>query len=229
MAAGTAAGAAARRGRAGRRPGPRPRPRRRRCARPACRCGAGRADDAPTPRRSPRPTGGAGWRGRRARDTPSSTASPATRWRRAAGGGAAIPELRICVPLGALFEDSVEALGRAGLDVAPLRDAGRRLVVEAADGTTYITTRPSDVPTYVESGAADIGHRRQGRAPRAHPGRLRAARPALRRLPHGLRHARGRGPDARGARAPGPRARGDQVPGRRHRPTSPPPAARPRW
>ena len=65
--------------------------------------------------------------------------------------------MRICVPLGALFEDSVEALGRAGLDVAPLRDAGRRLVVETADGTTYITTRPSDVPTYVESGAADIG------------------------------------------------------------------------
>jgi ATP phosphoribosyltransferase len=65
--------------------------------------------------------------------------------------------MRICVPLGALFEDSVEALGRAGLDVAPLRDAGRRLVVEGADGTTYITTRPSDVPTYVESGAADIG------------------------------------------------------------------------
>ena len=65
--------------------------------------------------------------------------------------------MRICVPLGALFQDSVEALGRAGLDVAPLRDAGRRLVVEASDGTTYITTRPSDVPTYVESGAADIG------------------------------------------------------------------------
>jgi ATP phosphoribosyltransferase len=65
--------------------------------------------------------------------------------------------MRICVPLGALFEDSVEALGRAGLDMAPLRVAGRRLVVEASDGTTYITTRPSDVPTYVESGAADIG------------------------------------------------------------------------
>jgi len=60
------------------------------------------------------------------------------------------------VPLGALFEDAVRALGDAGLDVAPLREAGRRLVVEA-DGTTYITTRPSDVPTYVESGAADIG------------------------------------------------------------------------
>jgi ATP phosphoribosyltransferase len=61
------------------------------------------------------------------------------------------------VPLGALFEGSVDALERAGLDVAPLREAGRRLVVDAGNGTTYITTRPSDVPTYVESGAADLG------------------------------------------------------------------------
>jgi ATP phosphoribosyltransferase len=61
------------------------------------------------------------------------------------------------VPLGALHEGAVEALERAGLDVAPLREAGRRLVVRAPDGTTYITTRPSDVPTYVESGAADLG------------------------------------------------------------------------
>jgi ATP phosphoribosyltransferase len=65
--------------------------------------------------------------------------------------------LRICVPLGALFDGAVDALGRAGLDVAPLREAGRRLVVPAGDGTVFITTRPSDVPTYVESGAADLG------------------------------------------------------------------------
>ena len=61
------------------------------------------------------------------------------------------------MPLGALFADSIEALEGAGIDVAPLRDAGRRLIIEGADGTTFITTRPSDVPTYVESGAADIG------------------------------------------------------------------------
>lgn len=61
------------------------------------------------------------------------------------------------MPLGALFPGSIEALEAAGVDVAPLRDLGRRLVVAAPDGTTFITTRPSDVPTYVEAGAADIG------------------------------------------------------------------------
>lgn len=65
--------------------------------------------------------------------------------------------MRICVPLGALLEGSVEVLAAAGLDVAPLRDAGRRLGVEAEGGITYITTRPSDVPIYVEAGAADLG------------------------------------------------------------------------
>lgn len=61
------------------------------------------------------------------------------------------------MPLGALFPGSVEALEAAGVAVAPLRELGRRLVVDAPDGTRFITTRPSDVPTYVEAGAADIG------------------------------------------------------------------------
>lgn len=65
--------------------------------------------------------------------------------------------MRICVPLGALLEGSIAVLAGAGLDVTPLRDAGRRLVVEAGGGITYITTRPSDVPIYVEAGAADVG------------------------------------------------------------------------
>jgi len=66
-------------------------------------------------------------------------------------------DLRICVPLGALFDDALGAMAAVGLPVDPLRDAGRRLIVEVPGGPTYITTRPSDVPTYVESGAADLG------------------------------------------------------------------------
>lgn len=61
------------------------------------------------------------------------------------------------MPLGALFADCVAALGGAGIDVSPLADAGRRLVIDGDDGLRFITTRPSDVPTYVEAGAADIG------------------------------------------------------------------------
>ncbi len=65
--------------------------------------------------------------------------------------------LRICVPLGALLRDSLECLTAAGVDVSCLSDVGRKLVVTGDDGTLFITTRPSDVPTYVEAGAADIG------------------------------------------------------------------------
>ena len=43
------------------------------------------------------------------------------------------------------------------MDTAALGDAGRRLTARADDGTLYIMTRPSDVPTYVEAGAADVG------------------------------------------------------------------------
>jgi ATP phosphoribosyltransferase len=65
--------------------------------------------------------------------------------------------LTVCVPLGALLSDSLDALEAAGLPIDSLRDAGRRLVIDCPDGTRFVTTRPSDVPTYVEAGAADIG------------------------------------------------------------------------
>lgn len=63
----------------------------------------------------------------------------------------------MCVPLGALLSDSLDALEAAGLPIDSLRHAGRRLVIDCPDGTRFVTTRPSDVPTYVEAGAADIG------------------------------------------------------------------------
>jgi ATP phosphoribosyltransferase len=61
------------------------------------------------------------------------------------------------MPLGALYPDAISLLELAGVDVSPLRDGSRKLIFTAPDGTVFITTRPSDVPTYVEAGSADIG------------------------------------------------------------------------
>jgi ATP phosphoribosyltransferase len=58
------------------------------------------------------------------------------------------------VPRGALFEDTVDMLALLGLDTEELRSNDRKLLFEEIG---VITMRPSDVPTYVESGAADLG------------------------------------------------------------------------
>ncbi|HWX97030.1 MAG TPA: ATP phosphoribosyltransferase [Solirubrobacteraceae bacterium] len=62
--------------------------------------------------------------------------------------------LTIAVPRGALFEDTVELLSALGLDTQELRSNDRKLLFEDIG---VITMRPSDVPTYVEAGAADLG------------------------------------------------------------------------
>lgn len=64
--------------------------------------------------------------------------------------------LRIAVPKGAIFEDALRVLGDAGLPVEPLREDGRKLLYES-QGTEFIVSRASDVPVYVEYGAADLG------------------------------------------------------------------------
>jgi ATP phosphoribosyltransferase len=64
--------------------------------------------------------------------------------------------LTLALPRGALFEGSLELLDRAGFDTSPLRGGSRSLIFEL-DGLTLVTIRPSDVPTYVEAGAADLG------------------------------------------------------------------------
>ena len=66
----------------------------------------------------------------------------------------ALGGLTIAVPRGALFEPTVELLAGLGLDTAELRSNERKLLFEDIG---VITMRPSDVPTYVESGAADVG------------------------------------------------------------------------
>jgi ATP phosphoribosyltransferase len=62
--------------------------------------------------------------------------------------------LTIAVPRGALFEGTLDLLDRLGLDTAEVRANDRTLLFEEAG---LITMRPSDVPTYVEAGAADLG------------------------------------------------------------------------
>lgn len=64
--------------------------------------------------------------------------------------------LRIAVPKGALFGDSVRMLTDAGLDTTGLAQPGRQLIVTTADAE-FIISKPTDVPVYVAYGAADCG------------------------------------------------------------------------
>jgi ATP phosphoribosyltransferase len=71
---------------------------------------------------------------------------------RARGDG----RLKLAVPGGALFEATLDLLDRAGIETSGLRSDSRALVFDG-DALTLVTMRPSDVPTYVEAGAADLG------------------------------------------------------------------------
>jgi ATP phosphoribosyltransferase/ATP phosphoribosyltransferase regulatory subunit len=62
--------------------------------------------------------------------------------------------LRIAVPRGTLFTDTLDLLDRLGIDTREVRENDRKLLFEDSG---IVTMRPSDVPTYVESGAADLG------------------------------------------------------------------------
>jgi ATP phosphoribosyltransferase len=62
--------------------------------------------------------------------------------------------LKIAVPRGALFDETLDLLDALGVDTREVRENDRKLVFPDAG---LVTMRPSDVPTYVEHGAADIG------------------------------------------------------------------------
>ncbi len=62
--------------------------------------------------------------------------------------------LRIAVPRGSLFSGTLDVLDRLGLETGEVRGNDRKLLFEDAG---IVTMRPSDVPTYVEAGAADLG------------------------------------------------------------------------
>ena len=63
--------------------------------------------------------------------------------------------IKIALPKGRLFEESVELLLKKKLITEPLKE-GRKLVLER-DGLTFFLVKPFDVPVYVESGVADAG------------------------------------------------------------------------
>lgn len=64
--------------------------------------------------------------------------------------------LRIAVPKGSLFPDSLRVLEAAGLPVEGLRDLGRKLIVRE-EGVEYVIVRAQDAPSFVAFGGADCG------------------------------------------------------------------------
>ena len=64
--------------------------------------------------------------------------------------------LKLAVPRGALLGETRDILDAVGVDTTEPRGDSRSLIFETPQ-MTLVTMRPSDVPTYVESGAADVG------------------------------------------------------------------------
>lgn len=62
--------------------------------------------------------------------------------------------MTIAVPRGSLFGESLDLLESAGIEVDEVRENDRKLFFPELG---IVTVRPSDVPTYVASGAADLG------------------------------------------------------------------------
>ena len=65
--------------------------------------------------------------------------------------------LVIALAKGRLTDETLAYLDQAGIPL-PLDDGNRKLILESADGSLrYVMAKPSDVPTFVEYGAADLG------------------------------------------------------------------------
>ena len=66
--------------------------------------------------------------------------------------------LNVALPKGRLGEKAYEIMARAGYDCPELLAGGRKLTFEnETAGVRYFWVKPSDVPIYVERGAADVG------------------------------------------------------------------------
>jgi ATP phosphoribosyltransferase len=62
--------------------------------------------------------------------------------------------LTLAVPRGALMRETLDLLDALGVDTSEVRANDRKLLFEDVG---LVTMRPSDVATYVEAGAADLG------------------------------------------------------------------------
>jgi ATP phosphoribosyltransferase len=68
------------------------------------------------------------------------------------------PELTLALPKGRVFDEALALFDRAGVDLSSVKDGSRRLIFDVPDEKMRVlVVRDSDVPTYVEYGAADVG------------------------------------------------------------------------
>lgn len=66
--------------------------------------------------------------------------------------------LTIALPKGKLLTDSLEVLSQAGIECRDVSEESRRLLFPLEDSEAQIIIcRPTDIPTFVEYGAADLG------------------------------------------------------------------------
>jgi ATP phosphoribosyltransferase len=66
--------------------------------------------------------------------------------------------LTIALPKGRILEETLPVLARAGIEPAEDPDTSRRLIIDSSrPDVRFLLVRPTDVPTYVEYGAADLG------------------------------------------------------------------------
>ena len=68
------------------------------------------------------------------------------------------PMITFALAKGRLAEQAFELLEQLGVDCSEPRNPGRQLVLwDKASNVRFIIVKPSDVPTYVDHGVADIG------------------------------------------------------------------------
>lgn len=66
--------------------------------------------------------------------------------------------LSFALPKGRILEQALPLLAEAGLDfAATVKAAGRKLQLDAPGGHRIFLVKPTDVPTYVDYGVADVG------------------------------------------------------------------------